>query len=251
MKKIDFYINSIDTEDGVFDLKVAENMCNTFLYPEFLLKKYSQIKCIDDKAIKRVLDVGCGAGPLSVFFAKKGKMVEAIDINPIAIECCKVNILENNLQELMTVRKVGIEEYKSTEKYDMIVCNPPYGDDSYMRKNMSSNLEVIIRKMNKNIFDAEVDDFLTNCWKDKNGKDMVDYILEKSNELLNSKGYILLVCGNDFIDSKKYMTDKVVRYSDIEIKYQESFRENICLVDGEEKYSCEKIYNILVFQMKI
>lgn len=72
--KSNFYINSMETEDGDMELYVSDNMCNTFVYPEFLLSNYSNIKCIDDESIVRVLDVGCGAGPFSIFWENEGKV---------------------------------------------------------------------------------------------------------------------------------------------------------------------------------
>lgn len=246
--KSDFYINSMVTEDGDIELYVSENMCNTFIYPEFLLSNYSNIKCIDDKSIERVLDVGCGAGPFSVFWGKRGKIVNAIDINPIAIECCNKNIEMYSLQDNVVAMNIGINEYVSVQRYDLVVCNPPYGDDTYKRKNLASQSDKIYRKINSNVFDAEVDDFLTNCWRDLYGKDVVDYIFEKSNDLLNPTGKILLVCGDDFIDGLEYMIKKLDNYNNIDLLFCQKYKKHLCIVDSGETYECDKIYNIIVFQ---
>lgn len=40
---------------------------------------------------KRVLDIGCGSGVLSVFAAQKSRSVTAVDINPAAIENTLLN----------------------------------------------------------------------------------------------------------------------------------------------------------------
>lgn len=245
--KSNFYINSMETEDGDMELYVSDNMCNTFVYPEFLLSNYSNIKCIDDESIVRVLDVGCGAGPFSIFLGKRGKSVDAIDINPIAIECCNMNIKMHSLQNNVVVMNKGINEYVSEQPYDLVVCNPPYGDDTYKRKNLALKYDKISEKMKSNVFDAEVDDFLTNCWKDSYGKDVVDYIFEKSNNLLNTNGKILLVCGDDFIDGSDYMLKKLDKYKNITVLFCEKYEKHLCIEDNGEKYECDKIYNIIVF----
>lgn len=248
MDKINFYTNRINTEDGIIDLQVAENMCNTFLYPEFLLSNYSKISSIIDDEIENVLDVGCGAGPFGVFFAMRGKKVVAIDINPIAIECCKENVKRYDLQNFMEVKRVGIEDYKCKNRFDMIVCNPPYGDNSYMRKELSKDIKNIQKKISNDIFDAEVEDYLTNCWKDSLGRDMMDYIFARAKELLNPNGKILIICGNDFIDSKQYMINKADKVDCISLIYHDSVKKNICIKDGNMSYIGEKIFNILTFE---
>lgn len=101
--------------------------------------------------------------------------------------------------------------------------------------------------MKSNVFDAEVDDFLTNCWKDSYGKDVVDYIFEKSNNLLNTNGKILLVCGDDFIDGSDYMLKKLDKYKNITVLFCEKYEKHLCIEDNGEKYECDKIYNIIVF----
>ena len=70
---------------------------------------------------KRVLDLGCGVGPLSIYFAKNGaKSVTATDVYDKHIEYTKKNAERNN---------VDIEVFESdifenvTDKYDVICCD--------------------------------------------------------------------------------------------------------------------------------
>lgn len=248
MNSMNLYQNTLKTDDGKIELVVAENMCNSFVYSEFLLTHLNEIHGILNKEIRYILDVGCGAGPFSIYYAKKDKKVTAIDINPIALECCKENVLNHNLNQLVEIKNIGIDKFESDQRYDLIICNPPYGNESYMRKNISDNIKTIQNKMEKKIYDAEVDDFLTNCWQDDLGKDMVDYIFEKADKLLNHNGKILIICGNDFIDGKKYMIEKINSYKWIKCIFENTFKEKLSITDGREMYDCEKEYNILVFE---
>ncbi len=45
----------------------------------------------------KVLDIGCGTGILSLFWAKLGSNIIAVDINPLCIEVTKNNLALNNL----------------------------------------------------------------------------------------------------------------------------------------------------------
>ena len=246
--KIDFYKNSLTTENGQLELYVADNICNTFVYPEFLLKNYTRLSGIDDTEIQSVLDVGCGAGPFCIFWGLLGKKVVGIDINPIAVECSRKNVIKYLLQDKVSIVQAGIESFSCEEKFDMIVCNPAIGDDSYMRKNLSSEYAKMNSKISNNIIDAEVEDFLTNCWKDANGKDMMDHIFEKAGELLRPYGKILIICGDDSVDGASFICSKITAYPTLSVYKKEKYIEHLRLEDSGEVYECDKSYNILCFE---
>lgn len=245
---VTYYTNYLETEDGKIELTVADNMCSTFVYPEFLLKHYSEFAHIDDKEVFDILDVGCGAGPFCVFWGRRGKKVDGIDINPIAIDCCRQNIEKYSLSEKVHVIEIGIEFYSSDDKYDLIVCNPPIGDDSYMRKGLSSEYERINNKIANNDIDAEVEDFLTNCWKDASGKDLIDYIFIRAGSLLKQNGKILFICGDDSVEGDKFICSKVLNNASFSVLFNHKFTEHLRLEDSGEVYECDKNYNILVFE---
>ena len=246
--EIEYYINTINTSLGVLELYVADNMCNTFIYPEFLLKRYSSIPCLDDPGIINVLDVGCGAGPFCIFWGKLGKRVVGIDINPIAIECSKRNIEKYSLQDKVIVRQEGIESFQSDILFDLIVCNPPIGDDSFMRKNISSEYNRLNDKIRRNIIDAEVEDFLTNCWKNSDGKDVIDYIFERAGSLLRQQGKIVFVCGDDFVEGDSLICDKASVYSSFKVMLKQKISEHLRIEDSGEIFECDKKYNLLLFE---
>jgi 16S rRNA (guanine1207-N2)-methyltransferase len=101
----------------------------------------------------RILDLGCGYGPVGICLAKKfsNLNVDMVDVNLRAIELTKRNIVENNV--------LNAKVYESNIydgifcKYDCILTNPPI----------------------------------------RAGKQVVHEILAKSYEYLNAKGEIYVV----------------------------------------------------------
>jgi release factor glutamine methyltransferase len=84
---------------------------------------YLMLKVIEVAPGERFLEVGCGAGLISLHAAKAGAEVVAADINPHAVECTKKNAVRNNLK--MEVLRSDL--FEKTEGYfDAIAFNPPY-----------------------------------------------------------------------------------------------------------------------------
>ena len=56
------------------------------------------------KETDKVLDMGTGTGIQAIFAASKSTDVTAVDVNPEAVECAKLNIELNNLSSRVKVR---------------------------------------------------------------------------------------------------------------------------------------------------
>jgi len=86
--------------------------------------KYAKKLFLSSK-IKKVVEIGTGSGFLSKYLLYKNKFVESVlvnDINPEAIKFAMENI---NDHRALFYAGNGIEKIKG-EKYDLILCNPPY-----------------------------------------------------------------------------------------------------------------------------
>ena len=73
-----------------------------------------------------VLDLGTGSGVGSVFAARRGFRVTAVDINPAAVRCARVNAMVNGLEERIEVRHGDLLEPVQGLRFDLVVWNPPY-----------------------------------------------------------------------------------------------------------------------------
>lgn len=68
------------------------------------------------------LDLGTGTGFIGIYLAKKGFKVDAVDVNPKALEVAKQNA-KNNGAHVNIFYSSWFDGI--TKKYDVIICNPP------------------------------------------------------------------------------------------------------------------------------
>ena len=73
---------------------------------------------------KRFLELGCGSGLISIYAAKKGAIVTATDINPIAVEFLQKSSLQNETE--LTIILSDLFKNIPEQVFDMIAINPPY-----------------------------------------------------------------------------------------------------------------------------
>jgi release factor glutamine methyltransferase len=73
-----------------------------------------------------VLDMGTGSGVCAVFAAKHARRVVAVDINPAAVRCARINVLLNGMDAAIEVRQGDLFAPVRGERFDLIVFNPPF-----------------------------------------------------------------------------------------------------------------------------
>ncbi len=75
---------------------------------------------------QRVLDLGCGYGPIGIvasFLVSNSGFVDMVDINQRAVALAKANLELNNVGNARVWQSDGFTEV--TESYDRILTNPP------------------------------------------------------------------------------------------------------------------------------
>jgi len=73
---------------------------------------------------RKLLELGCGSGIISLYARQKGAIVTASDINPIALEYLEKASKANNL-ELRCVQS-DLFDGLQNDSFDYIIINPPY-----------------------------------------------------------------------------------------------------------------------------
>jgi release factor glutamine methyltransferase len=73
-----------------------------------------------------VLDLGTGSGICAVAAAAHAAHVVAIDIEPEAVRCARINAALNGVEDRVDVRLGDLFEPVRDERFDLVLFNPPY-----------------------------------------------------------------------------------------------------------------------------
>lgn len=116
IKKFEFEINNyhfvFNTDNGVFSKGELD-------YGSYLL-----IKNVLPIVSGKVLDLGCGYGPIGCIINKiANSEVLMIDVNKRAVHLANMNIKENKLTNIKAIVNDGLNDI--TERFNYIVTNPP------------------------------------------------------------------------------------------------------------------------------
>jgi release factor glutamine methyltransferase len=74
----------------------------------------------------RALDMGTGAGAAALAAARRGWQVTAVDLNPEAVRCARINALWNRLDGAVDVRPGDLFAPVAGERFDLVLFNPPF-----------------------------------------------------------------------------------------------------------------------------
>lgn len=73
-----------------------------------------------------VLDMGTGSGVCAVLAAQWADGVVAVDVNPQAVRCARINALLNEVDHEVEVREGDLFEPVRGERFDVVLFNPPF-----------------------------------------------------------------------------------------------------------------------------
>lgn len=76
----------------------------------------------------RALDMGTGSGIGALALARAGFSVVAVDVNPEAVRCARINALLNGLERAVDVREGDLFAPAGDERFDVVAFNPPFFD---------------------------------------------------------------------------------------------------------------------------
>lgn len=137
---------------------------------------------------KNVLDVGTGTGILSLMIAQRcNAYITGIEIDKDAFSQAKENIENSPWKERMHIVHSSLQEFiSSIEKYDLVISNPPFFQDSLKapekprtqaRHNETLNPEEII---NYTIKHLSVKGRLAIIWPVEQGEKFTELAFEKN-----------------------------------------------------------------------
>ncbi|MGE5236419.1 MAG: methyltransferase [Acidobacteriota bacterium] len=74
----------------------------------------------------RVLEVGTGSGALALVAARLGALVTAIDINPEAVRCARLNAELNRFEDRVEAIQGDLFSPVRGRRFDVVLTNPPF-----------------------------------------------------------------------------------------------------------------------------
>ncbi len=92
--------------------------------------------------VARVLDVGIGTGLLCLMLAQRNKdiLVDGIEFDKDAVVQAGDNINASPWKDRVCILEGDVRDYDFVHKYDLIISNPPFFNDSLLSDNDSKNL---------------------------------------------------------------------------------------------------------------
>lgn len=97
--------------------------------PTLFLTSEFMVRSLNEKLVPRggrFLDMGTGCGVGAVFAAQWAAQVVAVDINPAAVQCARINALLNGVAEQVTVCQGDLFAPLPEQRFDAILFNPPF-----------------------------------------------------------------------------------------------------------------------------
>jgi HemK-related putative methylase len=116
-----------------------------------------------------VLDLGTGSGIGAVFAARRGASVVAVDLNPEAVRCARINALLNRVDDRIEACLGDLFEPVRGRTFDVVLFNPPF-------------------------YRGKPKDDLDRAWR---GVDVFERFATNLGSMLTADGYALLTLSTD------------------------------------------------------
>lgn len=82
----------------------------------------------DLEGAARILDIGTGSGLIALMAAQRvpEAMVVGLDVDDDAVQQARQNVASSPFRERVVIQLCDVRKFRPDEKFDAIVCNPPF-----------------------------------------------------------------------------------------------------------------------------
>jgi len=85
----------------------------------------------DVSGARSVLDIGTGTGLLAIMLAQRcGARISALEIDKASASQARENALASPWKDRIQILHISLQDFKPSEKYDLVITNPPFFQDS-------------------------------------------------------------------------------------------------------------------------
>ena len=150
--------------------------------PETEIIVEQALKYISDNKSKKILDIGTGSGCIIISILKERAKCSAtaIDISNKALKVAIINAKMHHLENKIKFINIDVDKF-NTNKYDLILSNPPYIND------------IDLSRLDDDIKIYEPKEALSGGL---NGYKEIKKIIEKSSKILKINGKLIFEIGN-------------------------------------------------------
>lgn len=93
---------------------------------DWFARSLSELAPIEPGASQTLLDMGTGSGVCAIFASRLGYAVTAVDLNPEAVRCARINALLNRAETKIEIFEGDLFEPVTGNTFDIILFNPPF-----------------------------------------------------------------------------------------------------------------------------
>jgi len=98
---------------------------------------------IDTTGCKSILDIGAGSGILALMLAQRTSVfIDAVEIDALAAKTAQSNFYNSKWKSRLLIYNLSLNEFLklNCKTYDLIVCNPPFFNNSLLSDDAGKNL---------------------------------------------------------------------------------------------------------------
>ncbi|WP_179213445.1 tRNA1(Val) (adenine(37)-N6)-methyltransferase [Ekhidna lutea] len=120
-----FQFKQFRIEQAQSGMKVTTDGC---LFGGWVASEIQKFK----KEPSQILDIGTGTGLLSLMLAQVSELsrIDTVEINEQAFGEATQNFKESKWSDRLSGHQTSIQDFQTDEKYDLIICNPPFFKNS-------------------------------------------------------------------------------------------------------------------------